>query len=80
VEGLYLTLQMLKGTQAISTTDNGSGDAAYSDFIAIDGGAGVYTLLLTHTRAGAREFDIEYHCMTADDIHTGTDIIVDQYQ
>jgi hypothetical protein len=80
VEGLYLSLQIIKGTQAISTTDTTSGDAAYSDLVAIYGGAGVYTLVLTHTRAGTRDFDIEWHCLTASGAHTGTDIMVDQFQ
>jgi hypothetical protein len=80
VTGLYLSLQMLKGVQAISTTDTTSGDAAYSDYVSLVGGPGVYTLMLTHTRAGARDFDIEWHCLTADGAHTGTDIIVDQFQ
>ncbi|HWK53649.1 MAG TPA: hypothetical protein VNR18_04700 [Hyphomicrobiales bacterium] len=79
-EGLYLSLQIVKGDQAISTTDTVSGDAGYSERIAVYGGSGVYTLLLTHTRAGAREFDIEYHCMAANGSHAGTDMVVVQYQ
>jgi hypothetical protein len=80
VEGLYVSLQLLKGTQAISISDTVSGDAGYSDYVALAGGNGVYTMMLNKTRAGPREVDVEWHCMTADDEHTGTDILVDQFK
>jgi hypothetical protein len=37
-------------------------------------------MLLNHTKAGVKDFDLEWHCLTATNAHTGTDIIVDQYQ
>ncbi len=80
VSGLLVNLQMLKGTQALSISDPVSGDANFSDSLQLAGGAGVYTLLLNKTAAGARNFDIEYHCLTATGDHTGTDIIVDQFK
>lgn len=78
--GLLVNLQLIKGSQAISITDTGSGDALYSDYIALQGGSGVYTMVLNKTKAGARSFDLEWHCMTASGIHTGTDILLDQFQ
>ncbi|HTQ99233.1 MAG TPA: hypothetical protein VMH83_04550 [Candidatus Acidoferrum sp.] len=80
VNGLLVNLQILKGTQALSITDPVSGDANYSDALQLQGGAGVYTLILNKTATGARSFDIEYHCLTAAGDHTGTDIIVDQFK
>ena len=80
VEGLYVSLQLLKGTRAISITDTVSADADYSDYIALEAGNGVYTMMLTKTRAGSRDVDIEWHCMTVDGEHTGTDILVDQFK
>jgi len=80
IPGLLISLQLLKGTMALSITDTVSGDATYSDYIALPGGNGVYTLLLNKTAAGNRSFDIEWHCMTAGSLHTGTDIIVDQFK
>ncbi|WP_373508828.1 hypothetical protein [Thiocapsa sp.] len=79
VFGLYLTVHLLKGTRAIHVTDNFPGDAQYSPFISLPGGNGVYQMMLTKTQAGARAFDLEWHCMTAGNIHTGTDIVVDQF-
>jgi hypothetical protein len=80
IPGLLINLQLLKDTAALSISDTVSGDATYSDYIALPGGNGVYTILLNKTAAGARSFDIEWHCMTADNLHTGTDILVDQFK
>lgn len=80
VNGLLLSLQVLKGTSAISISDAGSGDANYSNYIALAGGNGTYTMMLNKTGPGARNFDIEWHCVTATGAHTGTGITVDQFQ
>lgn len=88
VGGLLVSTQIMKGTQALSTSDTSSGDANWSDPVQIDGGAGVYTLMVNKTAAGARNFDIEWHCVTVghdhdhsgDIPHTGTEIIVDQFR
>ncbi len=80
LEGLFLNLQILKGTRAISISDQTPGDAEYTPYVSVAGGNGVYTLMLNHTRAGAHNFDLEWHCLTPDNLHTGTDILVDQYQ
>ena len=80
VPGLLVNLQLLKGNQALSGTDAVSGDAGWSEPLQLNGGVGVYTVLLNKTAAGARNFDFEYHCMTASGDHTGTDIVVDQFR
>lgn len=79
IPGLLVTVHILKGGRAINATDTSPGDADYSVWAALPGGNGVYQLMLTKTAAGARAFDLEWHCMTADNVHTGTDILVDQY-
>ncbi len=80
VAGLLVTLQVLKGTQALGISDTQSGDALFSEALQLPGGAGVYTVLVGKTAAGARQFDIDYHCLTATGDHTGTDIVVDQFK
>lgn len=80
VAGMVVSLQLLKGNRATSVSDNVSGDANYSAFVSVTGGNGVYTLLLNKSLAGARSFDLEWHCMTAGDVHTGTDIVVNQFE
>lgn len=78
--GMAVSIQLLKGSIATSVTDTVSGNADYSAYAVLNGGNGVYTLLLNKTLAGARSFDLEWHCMTAGNDHTGTDIIVDQFE
>lgn len=78
--GMFVSLQLLKGTRATSVTDLTPGDADYSAFATLSGGNGTYNLILNKTKAGARSFDLEWHCLTATNEHTGTDIIVDQFE
>lgn len=80
VDGLLISLQLYKGLQATNTTDPVSADADFSEGVQLDGGAGVYQLLVNKTMAGARRFDVVWHCMTEDHVHTGTDITVRQFQ
>ena len=80
VDGLLVSLQLYKGLQATNTTDPVSGDADFSVGVQLDGGAGVYQLLVNKTKAGAKRFDVVWHCMTEDHVHTGTDITVRQFQ
>ncbi|MGZ8175000.1 MAG: hypothetical protein ACXW1Z_19995 [Methylobacter sp.] len=79
VSGLLLSLHLQKGNQMKTATDSVSGDANYSPEISLNGGPGVYYMSITKTAAGARLFDIIWHCMTSDGQHTGTDIAVLQY-
>ena len=80
LHGLMVSLVLLKGTTALSISDTVSGDAGYSDTIVLPGGNGEYTLVLNKTDIGVRSFDIEWHCMTAGSVHTGTDISVLQFK
>ncbi len=80
VPGLLLSLQIYKGQHATSTTDTISGDADYSDPVVLAAGPGVYRLIADKTDAGARAFEVTWHCETIDNIHTGTSITVRQFQ
>ncbi len=80
VAGLLVNLQILKGNRAASVTDPVSGDGNSSPAISVKGGNGVYLILVNKTAPGARDFSIEYHCMTANNVHTGTDIGVYQFE
>lgn len=77
---LLVNLQIIKGNRAISTTDPVSGDTNASPEVSVQGGNGVYLLLVNKTGAGARSFLVSYHCMTANNVHTGTDINVQQFE
>ena len=77
---LLVNLQIIKGNHAINTTDTVSGDGNFSPEVKVHGGNGVYLLLVNKTNAGARSFLVSYHCMTASNAHTGTDITVQQFE
>jgi len=80
VHGLLVNLQLYKGSKAVNITDTVSGDANFSPFISLQGGNGVYYLMINKTDAGARAFDLEWHCTAASGTHTDTDISVLQFQ
>ncbi|MDD5320862.1 MAG: hypothetical protein PHD43_09675 [Methylococcales bacterium] len=80
VPGLLLSFHIFKGQQMTTSTDTVSGDASYSPGVSLNGGPGVYYISATKTAAGVRLFDVNWHCMTSGDIHTGTNITVLQVQ
>ncbi|GAB4270721.1 MAG: hypothetical protein Kow0065_20520 [Methylomicrobium sp.] len=77
---LLVNVQLYKGNQAINITDPYSGDGAPSPAIKLQGGAGVYRILVNKTGLGPRAFEVTWHCETADGTHTGTDIVVRQFE
>jgi hypothetical protein len=80
IHGLMVNLQLLKGNTALNISDEISGDAAYSSYIALTGGPGEYVMMINKTAAGVRDFDIEWHCIAGDGAHTETDTAVLQFQ
>jgi hypothetical protein len=80
VDGLLVNLQLYKGNKAVSISDTISGDSEYSPYVTLHGGPGIYYMIVNKTDAGAREFDIEWHCNTVTGVHTGTDIGVYQFE
>ena len=79
-DNLLVSLQIIKGNRAASTTDPVSGDGNFSPEAKVQGGSGVYQILVNKTIAGARSFLVSYHCMTADNVHTATEITVRQFE
>jgi hypothetical protein len=80
VPGMFVSLQLLKGSKAISITDTTPGDADFSPEVTLQGGNGTYFMMADKTMAGARNFEVEWHCKTATGVHTGTDLFVDQFE
>lgn len=80
VEGMFVNLILFKAGQAVSTTDIVPGDNNPSPLVSLRGGANVYYMIASKTRAGVRDIAVEYHCMTADHMHTGTDLRLEYYQ
>lgn len=79
VSDLLTSVHVFKGNHAVSVTDTTPGDAEHSPFVELRGGTGVYFVIVSKTAAGERSFDLEYHCMSGNDNHTGTEIGVTQY-
>ena len=80
IPGMFVSLQLHKGSKAISITDTTPGDAEFSPFVTLQGGNGTYFMMADKTIAGVRDFEVEWHCNTATGVHTGTDIVVDQFE
>ncbi len=79
VPGLLTTLVVMKGSQMLTASDPFSGDGEPGPYIRLHGGPGVYTMMANKTAAGARDFEVEWHCNAVDNTHTGTDIRVLQF-
>jgi len=76
-----LSVQVIKGSSAGSTTDAQSGDAVPSPALRLRGGNGLYQVLVNKAGPGALTFNIVAHCLDASGTqHTGTDALVYQYQ
>lgn len=80
VPNLLVNLQIIKGDLAVSTTDPVSGDANPGPEVRLQGGNGVYLVLVNKTNAGARAFKLSYHCQTAAGIHTPTSAGLKQFK
>jgi hypothetical protein len=78
-----LSVQVERGGLLANATDPADGDGAYSPRVSVNGGGGVYEVLVDKSAAGADAYTIEYHCVTGPDgtgLHTGTTITVRQNQ
>lgn len=80
IPGMFVSFHIYKGKQMLTSTDSVSGDSNYSPAITLWGGAGDYYISATKTMAGIRVFEVSWHCMTANGVHTGTDLGVLQVQ
>jgi len=78
--GPLLSFHIYKGNQMTTSTDTVSGDANFSPLVSLRGGPGTYFISATKTGPGARLFEASWHCETAGNVHTGTDITVLQVQ
>jgi hypothetical protein len=78
-----LSVQVKRGTLLANTTDPVDGDGAWSPLVAVNGGGGVYDVLVDKSAAGADAYTLDFHCVTGPDgsgEHTGTTITIRQNQ
>ena len=71
-----LSATIQKGLLSRQTTDVTGADTAYSPMISLYGkpGPGIYNVIVSKNLYPTRNYDMQYHCMTADNLHTGTSI------
>ncbi|MCW5599308.1 hypothetical protein [Nitrosomonas sp.] len=80
VDGMFVNMTLFKGNKAVSVTDVTPGDDNPSQTIKLSAGNGVYYMIVSKTKPGVRNVVVDYHCMTADNAHTGTDIVLIHYE
>jgi hypothetical protein len=73
-----INVLVVTGLTAQSTTDLVDGDALASPLLNIKGGDGsgtiTYYVFVTKTALGKETYTLDYHCITSNEVHTGTDI------
>ncbi|MFI3157678.1 MAG: hypothetical protein QX199_16155 [Methylococcaceae bacterium] len=67
-----ISVQVTKGIIAKNTTDVVDGNATYSPTLTVNGGNGSYYLIVDKTAAKAETYNLQVHCETSGDQHTGT--------
>lgn len=82
VDGLFASVQIMKADKNAMTniTDTISADGKPSPFVSLKGGSGSYYISVNKTKAGVRNFILNYHCLTSSEDHTGTEVGVMQLQ
>ncbi len=83
VVSALVSVQAQKGILAINSTDAVDGDATPSPLVWLNGGPGVFDVLVYKTASGNESYSLTFHCMTGPDgtgEHTGTSITTRQNQ
>jgi hypothetical protein len=75
-----LSVQVQKGSKVANATDAADADGAASPSVAVDGGPGVYEVLVDKSGAGSESYVLTFHCLTGTGAHAGTDILTRQNQ
>jgi hypothetical protein len=83
-DGLPLvSAQVHKGSLLTNTTDPADSDSTPSPLVFLNGGPGVYEVLVDKTGSGAETYTLSFHCQTGPNgtgVHTGTSISLRQGQ
>jgi len=75
-----ITLTVSKDGKTKSTFDPRDGDSQYSPALTVEAGAGNYLLTVTKSAVGKESYMLQYHCITANNVHTGSTLIKKQDQ
>jgi hypothetical protein len=69
-----VSVQVTKDFGAFNSTDQIDGDALFSPWVTLKGGAGSYFITVDKSKAGVESYSLTYHCQTSTGVHTGTSI------
>jgi hypothetical protein len=79
----FVSVQARKGTLLASSTDPSDADSVPGPFVHLNGGGGVYDVLVDKTAASVVTYTLTFHCMTGANgtgVHTDTEIVNRQNQ
>ena len=69
-----VSMQISRDNSSTNTTDAKDGDATASPLVKLQGEDGFFYITVNKTAAGSEDYSIEFHCMTNDGQHTGTNV------
>lgn len=69
-----VSIQVIRDDIAVNTTDAVDGDASYSPPVSVKGSDGFFYMTIDKTATGMENYSVQFHCVTSDNQHTGTDI------
>ena len=78
-----VSVQITRGDALANTTDPDDTDLDYGPLITVNGGAGVYRVLVNKSGSGTENYRLSFHCVTGLDgggQHTGTSVSTRQNQ
>jgi hypothetical protein len=84
-----VSVQVLKGSESVTTTDPKEGDSRPGLAVSNNGGAGAYTVTVSklakpgkpdRSRRYKELYSLDYHCITGSNQHTGTNTVTIQNQ
>ncbi|MFA6162354.1 MAG: hypothetical protein WC685_02880 [Methylobacter sp.] len=73
-----VSVQVIKGPLAKNVTDPVDGDAAFGPEMNVNGGAGIYGLIVDKTGADPELYELEVHCLDSSGGHPDTVINISQ--
>lgn len=74
----FVSVQIFKGNAAANTTDPKAGEG--SPEAVLNGGPGEYYVAVDKTRKGPKIYQLEFHCVTGSDQHSGMNVVPLQNQ
>ncbi|MGH8572611.1 MAG: hypothetical protein ACREX8_08555 [Gammaproteobacteria bacterium] len=79
-----VSVTIAKGGTAVRVTDTkGDGNQQPSPWAYVDGGNGVYQMIVTKSRKGLERYSVEFHCQgpsSSGYVHTGSSVVITQNQ